>query len=319
VPLAPDSTGRGVTVRVPAKVNLALDVGPRRPDGYHELRTVYQAVGLVDAVTVCAAASPACTVVDAAGAPVPGVPAGPGNLALRAVGALAARTGQDPAVRIDIVKGIPVAGGMAGGSADAAGALTAAAALWGLDDAALLADVAAGLGSDVPFLLAGGTALGTGRGERVEPVPCPGAYDWVLAVADGGLATPEVYAAFDRLPAPQGTTGAVGSGGSEAVLAALATADPVALGRALSNDLQPAALALRPALAAVLAQGRALGALGGVVSGSGPTVAFLAASPQAAADLAAGLLAAGLCARAHVARGPVPGARVAVPVAAGER
>lgn len=293
-----------VTVRVPAKINLSLQVGARRADGYHELATVFQAVSLYDEVT----ATPATRLsVHVRGDQVAGVPAGADNLAHRAAMLLARHTGVGAGAELEIVKGIPVAGGMAGGSADAAGALVALDVLWGTGcDRAELTKLAARLGSDVPFALHGGTALGTGRGELLTEVLARGSYHWVLALADGGLPTPDVYAAFDASGAGPGP-------GPEPVLAALRRGDAEALGAALSNDLQPAALALRPVLRRVLAAGEELGALGGLVSGSGPTVALLARDRSSAASLAAELSGLGVCRAVRVARGPVAGARIADP------
>lgn len=293
-----------VRVRVPAKVNLHLGVGRRRPDGYHDVVTVLHAVGLFDVVS--AQAGPGLSV-QVGGEGAGSVPVDGSNLALRAARLLAEHTGADPAARLMLNKSIPVAGGMAGGSADAAAALVACDGLWrtGMTRTGLHA-LAARLGSDVPFLLDGGTALGTGRGDVLTRVLGRGSFTWVLALADGGLSTPEVYAQHDRLrgeraePAPP-----------EPVLAALRTGDVAALGAALHNDLEPAAVALRPELAATLRAGRELGAAGGVVSGSGPTCAFLARSHAAGLDLAAALMSEGVCRDVRVAAGPVGGARVA--------
>jgi 4-diphosphocytidyl-2C-methyl-D-erythritol kinase len=206
---------------------------------------------------------------------------------VRAVALLAATTGEDARVAVSITKGIPVAGGCAGGSADAAAALVGADALWGTAlSKEELTDLAAQLGSDVPFALHGGTALGTGRGEQLTEVLERGTYSWVLAVSEGGLSTPAVYAELDR----QREAGQVAVETSpDAVLSALRQGDAVALGRALGNDLQPAALALRPTLRPVLEAARSLGALGAVVSGSGPTVAVLARDDAHAGALAAAL------------------------------
>jgi len=296
-------------VRAPAKVNLHLSVGHIRDDGYHDLTTVFQAVGMYDDVTLSRAEEPSVTVAGPASlADREGVPLDAGNLALRAVALLAERTGHDGSVAVHIDKGIPVAGGCAGGSADAAAALVGADALWGTglgkDE---LAALGAELGSDVPFSLHGGTALGTGRGEHLTPVLEQGDYAWVLAISEGGLSTPSVYAELDR----QRETGPVGlvSDPSE-VLAALRRGDAVALGRALRNDLQPAALTLKPSLRQVLDAGRDLGALGAVVSGSGPTVALLARDDAHGVALAAALSAQGVCTTVRRAAGPVPGARV---------
>lgn len=294
-----------VTVRVPAKVNLHLRVGSRRPDGYHGLTTVFQAVSLYDEVTVEPAPSPR---LDVHGEGAGQLPRDGTNLALRAVHALAARTGRDAGVHVTLRKGIPVAGGMAGGSADAAAALVGADALWGTRlGTAELVRLAADLGSDVAFALLGGTALGTGRGERLSPVLSTGRYHWVFALAAEGLATPQVYAELDRMRA----AGRAPAGPDPAgVLAAVRTGDAIALGRALGNDLQPAALRLRPALRRVLAAGRDAGAVGALVSGSGPTVALLARSADAAVALAAEVAGLGVCRTVRQAHGPVEGATV---------
>jgi 4-diphosphocytidyl-2-C-methyl-D-erythritol kinase len=292
-----------VTVRAPAKVNLHLAVGPLRPDGYHDLTTVFHAIGLYDEVTLTRADALTVTVEGAEG-----VPTDTTNLAARAVLALAERTGNDPAVAVHLTKGIPVAGGCAGGSADAAAALVGCDHLWGTDlSRDVLLEVAATLGSDVPFGLVGGTALGTGRGEQLTSVLGQGTFSWVLALSDGGLSTPTVYAELDR-QREQGPVTVV-SEPSE-VLAALRRGDAVLLGRALANDLQAAAVALKPELGDVLAAGQQHGALGGIVSGSGPTVAFLARDAEHAASLAAALSAEGICRSVRVATGPTPGARV---------
>ena len=294
-----------VTVRAPAKVNLHLSVGPLRPDGFHDLTTVFHAVGLYDELTVRRADALSVVVQgDTAG----GVPADSSNLAVRAVHLLAQEAGIEPDVAVLLHKGIPVAGGCAGGSADAAAALVACDVLWGLglgkDELAVLG---ARLGSDVPFALHGGTALGTGRGERLTPVLGAGTYSWVLALADGGLSTPAVYGELDR----QRETGlpAVASE-PDAVLAALRQGSPAALGRALANDLQGPATTLRPELQQLLDAGTALGALGALVSGSGPTVVFLARDEGHATALAAALTGDARCRTVRIAEGPVPGARV---------
>jgi 4-diphosphocytidyl-2-C-methyl-D-erythritol kinase len=297
-----------VSVRVPAKVNLQLSVGPLRDDGYHDLVNVFHAVSLFDEVTVAPAPRLSVVVEADAGLHIDGVPVGPDNLAARAVALLAAHIGVEPAARIRIHKAIPVAGGMAGGSADAAAALVACNELWGagLDGAALL-EPAAALGSDVPFALLGGTAVGLGRGERLSPVSTRGRFDWVFALADGGLPTSAVYAECDRLRADRGERAPVPRV-SEGLMAALAAGDAKTLGKKLRNDLQSAALTLRPALGAVLAAGLEAGALGALVSGSGPTCAFLAESEDHALDLAVALSEEGVARSVIRAHGPVPGA-----------
>ncbi|MCX2968138.1 MULTISPECIES: 4-(cytidine 5'-diphospho)-2-C-methyl-D-erythritol kinase [Streptomyces] len=292
-----------VTVRVPAKVNVQLAVGPPRDDGFHDLANVFLAVGLYDEVTATPAPSLRLT---CSGPDADQVPLDDGNLAARAARLLAAHHGVEPAVALHIAKDIPVAGGMAGGSADAAGALVACDALWGTGTPReVLLSLCAELGSDVPFPLLGGAALGEGRGELLTPLEVGGTFHWVFAVADGGLSTPAVYREFDRL-----TPDAPAPAPSPDLLAALRSGDPHALAPTLANDLQPAALSLRPALAAALARGTAAGALAALVSGSGPTCAFLAADAGAAATVADALAASGTCRAARPASSPAPGARV---------
>ncbi|MFF4424239.1 4-(cytidine 5'-diphospho)-2-C-methyl-D-erythritol kinase [Streptomyces sp. NPDC001549] len=293
-----------VTVRVPAKVNVQLAVGAARPDGFHDLANVFLAVSLYDEVT----ATPAdALTITCTGPDADQVPLNRTNLAARAAEILAARAGIEPAVHLHIAKNIPVAGGMAGGSADGAAALLACDTLWGLNTpVAELLDICAELGSDVPFSLVGGAALGTGRGELLTPVAA-GTFHWVFAVADGGLSTPAVFREFDRLTA---STPVPAPEASPALLAALASGDADALGATLANDLQAAALSLRPQLARTLASGVEGGALAALVSGSGPTTAFLVADEEAAAKVAAALEASGTCRATRIASSPAPGATV---------
>lgn len=304
------SSDGAVHVRVPAKINLALHVGPPGRDGYHELATVFQAVSLFDDLV----ASPADEVqVEVRGTDSTSVPTDGRNLAVRAARLLADSTGTEAGVHLRIVKRIPVAGGMAGGSADAAASLLACDALWrtGLarDE---LREMAAELGSDVPFALLGGTALGTGRGDQLTPALARGEYHWVLAMAGLELSTPRVYAECDRL-----RTGRVlpEPSVSPAMMQALRSGDAAALGQQMTNDLQPAALSLVPDLERTLEVGRSEGALGSVVSGSGPTVAFLVLDAEAALDLSVALTASGACEQVERVTGPVHGARLVEPVA----
>ncbi|HEY0806983.1 MAG TPA: 4-(cytidine 5'-diphospho)-2-C-methyl-D-erythritol kinase [Pseudonocardiaceae bacterium] len=297
-----------VTVRVPAKVNLHLAVGDRRRDGYHSLTTVFQALSLTDEVVVAATDEPG---VEVTGEGAASVPADTDNLAWRAVVALAGHVGRDLAehrIKVLIRKTIPVAGGMAGGSADAAAALVGLAALWklemGRDE---LATVAAGIGSDVPFLLHGGTALGTGRGELLVPVLSRHTFHWVIAFDRSGLRTPDVYGELDRLRS-DGRSSRIGA--VEPVLEALSSGDPRQLALLLGNDLQAAAVSLRPGLRRTLRAGVDAGALAGLVSGSGPSCAFLCSDGETAVRVAASLAGAGVCRTVRVAQGPVPGARV---------
>ncbi|MET9577463.1 4-(cytidine 5'-diphospho)-2-C-methyl-D-erythritol kinase [Streptomyces massasporeus] len=295
-----------VTVRVPAKVNVQLAVGAARPDGFHDLANVFLAVGLYDEITVTPADELRVT---CDGPDADQVPLDRTNLAARAAEALAERYGRSPEVHLHIAKDIPVAGGMAGGSADGAGALVACDALWGTGASRdELLEICAELGSDVPFSLVGGAALGIGRGEQLTPLEVGGTFHWVFAMAGRGLSTPAVFREFDRLGEGTDIPEPVASG---ELLAALAKGDPDALAAAVSNDLQPAALSLFPELAGTLAAGRAAGALTALVSGSGPTTAFLVRDPESAAAVAQALLASGTCRTVRTASGPAPGATVA--------
>jgi len=296
-----------VRVRVPSKINLHLHVGPVRADGYHELVTVYHAISLHDELSARRGDRLTLTM---EGEGAGELTLDDDNLVLRAARALARHTRREPVARLHLRKQIPVAAGLAGGSADAAAALVACDALWGTElGRDELAKVARGLGSDVPFLVLGGTALGTGRGERVSPVLASGhSWHWVVAVPHGGLSTPTVYRELDRLrdygaaPAPVGAP--------DRLLAALRQRDPLVLAAALANDLTPAALSLRPELRHTLDAGRDAGALACIVSGSGPTCVFLAHDTRHAEVLAKLLTDSGTCRAAQPAYGPVPGARV---------
>lgn len=282
---------REVTVRVPAKINLYLGVGLPRDDGYHELRTIYHAVSLYDTVTVTESSGLSVIVT---GDEAIDVPIDDSNLAWRAAELVGVRIAREPNVLIQIHKQIPMAAGLAGGSADAAGTIIGMRRLWDvLGRDADFAQLASLLGSDVPFALRGGTAMGTGRGEHVNPMPeCPELH-WVLAAASGSLSTPDVYRELDH----QRESGAVGpaSGDASAVVKALLEGDLDALAENLGNDLEPAAIALAPYLSTTLAAGRDLGALAGIVSGSGPTCAFLATDATHARRLAEDLTESDTC------------------------
>jgi 4-diphosphocytidyl-2-C-methyl-D-erythritol kinase len=296
-----------VTVRVPGKVNLYLGVGDRRDDGYHELTTIFHAVSLLDEVIVRNAD---VLSLEMSGEGVESLPTDERNLAWRAAELMAEHVGRSPDVAISIEKSIPVAGGMAGGSADAAAVLVAINTLWELGVPRRdLHALAAQLGSDVPFALHGGTALGTGRGEELATVLARSTFHWVLAFAEGGLSTPAVFSEIDRLR-DKGRGQPPRLDDPEPVLAALASGDPAELAPLLGNDLQPAALSLDPGLRRTLRAGADAGALAGIVSGSGPTCAFLCMSAAAAVDVGAELAGAGVCRTVRVASGPVHGARV---------
>jgi 4-diphosphocytidyl-2-C-methyl-D-erythritol kinase len=303
-----------VTARAPAKVNLQLAIGPARANGYHDLVTVFHAVSLFDEVTVAPAERDSVTVTgEGAGA----VPADGSNLAALAADALVKAVGpgcmDSPGLAIRISKRIPVAAGLAGGSADAAATLVACNELWrtGLSQSEL-GELAAGIGSDVTFGLVGGTAIGVGRGEQVTPALVAGTYHWVLAFATEGLSTAQVYATCDRLRAARGgqPAGQEPAALDKRLMAALRSGEPTEVAPLLSNDLQPAALSLRPGLRRALAAGAEHGALAGIVSGSGPTCAYLAKDARHAADLAVSLAGAGVCRTVVHVVGPAPGASV---------
>jgi 4-diphosphocytidyl-2-C-methyl-D-erythritol kinase len=299
-----------VHVRTPGKINVFFEVGDLDEDGYHEVASAYQAVSAHE--DLWAEASDRFTISVSGTVDVSGVPLDDRNLAVRAARMLAAETGYPGGVHLEIRKGVPVAGGMGGGSADAAAALVACDALWGTGlPSADLQTLAARLGADVPFALIGGTAVGTGRGDELSPALARGRFDWVIVTSGEGLSTPEVYRELDRhrqlhaadiAPVPRRPRVDPG------VLQALRAGDPTALAATMRNDLQVAALRMRPALGAILERGERMGALAGIVSGSGPTLAFLAEDEESAIDLQVVLSAEGHEAL-HV-HGPVPGARV---------
>lgn len=296
---------RSVRVRVPAKVNLALRVGSTDAQGYHDLGTVFQAVSLGDEIhAVEAPAGRFSLAFHGEGAAF--LPVDDTNLAIRAAKLLAERFHvAEAGVTLTIRKRIPVAGGMAGGSADAAGVLVACNALWEVgatrDE---LQPLAAELGSDVPFLLLGGTAIGTGRGIDLTPVMTSGTYHWTFALSHTGLSTPSVFKAFDQTAEP-GSTHI-----PERLLEGLRAGDPAVVGASLTNDLEAAAISLQPGLAHTLRLGREAGALGAVVSGSGPTCAFLAASDAHSTELAEVLSVFSGVRAVRRAFGPVAGAQV---------
>ena len=345
-----EAVGDSVTAQAPGKVNVTLQVGPLAPDGYHPLVTVFQAVSLVERVTARVLEPGSGIEVSVEGPQAHAVPRDQRNLAWQAAQVLADHAGRSPDVALHIVKGVPVAGGMAGGSADAAATLLACSSLWSVPlSPEHLYSLAARLGSDVPFCLRGGTAVGTGRGDRLTRLDSDAGGHWarwVFGTQAQGLSTPEVFAEFDRLArsgagtgaetdtgpgldaeagAGQGDAGKPGAGMSDAggpagletadvVVAAVASAtvraDVKALGAVLSNDLQQAALSLRPQLAQVLAVARAAGAAGVTVCGSGPTVAALAATDAQAGLIAQAWRDAGVVDATWLATGPALGAHV---------
>ena len=286
-----------VTVDAPAKVNLALQVGPLRPDGYHDVTTVMLTVGLADTLVAASGEKGITLERD----PEPDFPA-QRDLVVRAVSELAAATGREATLALSLEKRIPIAAGLGGGSADAAAALVACCALWGLDPGApVVLSVAGALGADVPFMLRGGCALYTGRGDvPVAELETPD-LDIVLTNAGFAVPTADVYRAFDALGAPSVTDAraaaeGVATGGRGAILAALA------------NDLTGAARQVAPAIGEVLdALAARPGVLGALLAGSGGTVFGIARDAEAASAAAAALAARGWWAVATSTRGPRDG------------
>ena len=299
---------RGVIARVPAKVNLQLAVGPLGADGFHEVTTVFQAISLFDDVTVETAAENNGISIQITGQTSTGVPSDSSNLAVKAATLMIKNYDLPSDLNIKLKKEIPVAGGMAGGSADAAGVIVGLDSLFELglsrDEMEM---VGSKIGADVPFSICGGVAIGTGRGDQITPALFKGSYNWVLALSGQGLSTPSVYAECDRLREGLSISTPVVS---EQLMQALRAADAKALGKSLANDLQAAACSLRPALRLVLDVGVDYGALGGIVSGSGPTVAFLVTDDDHAMDLTVALSSSGVVSSVVRATGAVAGARI---------
>ena len=299
---------RGVTARVPAKVNLQLSVGPLGSDGFHEVTTVFQAISLFDDVTVATAPTGEGIKISISGQTSGGVPADNSNLAVKAAQLMIKNYNLPEDLVIKLKKEIPVAGGMAGGSADAAGVIVGLDSLFELGlSRDVMESVGSKIGSDVPFSICGGVAIGTGRGVQITPELSKGSYNWVLALSGQGLATPSVYQECDRLREGLSIAPPVVS---EPLMQALRAGDAKALGKALTNELQPAACSLRPALRLVLDVGVDYGALGGIVSGSGPTVAFLVSDDEHAMDLTVALSSSGVVSSVVRASGPTNGARI---------
>lgn len=298
-----------VMVRVPGKVNLQLSVGPKESDGYHNVVTVFQSVSLYDEVTISRQEMGVGLTVKVTGDHTHGVPVDETNLSCRAAILMCEKYDLPLDLSISIKKSIPVAGGMAGGSADAAATILALDSLFALGlTREEMYKVGSLLGSDVPFMLSGGTAVGRGHGDEVTAALSRGTYHWVLALSASGLSTPSVYGECDRLR--EGMKIATPQL-NDHVLQALLSADSAQLGKALVNDLQPAACSLKPALRLILDVGSEYGALGSIVSGSGPTVAFLVSDEDAALDLAVALTSSGVVGSVTRVSGPVSGARIA--------
>lgn len=295
-------------MRVPAKINLQLAVGPREPDGFHNLVTVFQAISIYDDVTITRSAPGNAISISIIGDHTHGVPADASNLAVKAAQLIADEYDFAIDAHIEINKSIPVAGGMAGGSADAAAVIVGLNELYELDMSRDdMHEFGSRLGSDVPFMIFGGTAIGQGRGDQLTEALSRGTYHWVLALSTVGLSTPAVYQECDRLRSGLDISA---PNTSDALMQSLLAADPKAVGQALHNDLQSAACSLRPALTLVLDVGEEYGSLGSIVSGSGPTVAFLVGDEEQGLDLTVALTSSGVVGSVARAYGPVPGAKV---------
>lgn len=294
-----------VSVRVPGKINLQLSVGPLQRDGYHEVATVFQSVSLFDELTMSESDGDG---IEIAAEGKSAIPLGKENLAYKAADLMRRKFDISTGLLIKIKKEIPIAGGMAGGSANAGAAIVGIDALFSLglkrDE---MERIGGEIGADVPFTISGGTAIGTGRGDQITPVLSRGSYNWVLALSSSGLSTPAVYKECDRLREGLDISK---PHVSDSLLHSLSQGDATALGKSLTNDLQAAACSLKPALRLILDVGKDYGALGGIVSGSGPTVAFLAESEDHALDLVVALTSSGVVGNVIRVAGPVPGARV---------
>lgn len=294
-----------VCVRVPGKINLQLSVGPLQRDGYHEVATVFQSVSLFDELTLSESDGDG---IEIAAEGKSAIPLGKENLAYKAAELMRKKFEIATGLLIKIKKEIPIAGGMAGGSANAGATIVGIDALFSLglkrDE---MERIGSEIGADVPFTISGGTAIGTGRGDQITPVLSRGSYNWVLALSSSGLSTPAVYKECDRLREGLDISK---PHVSDSLLHSLSQGDAKALGKSLTNDLQAAACSLKPALRLILDVGLDYGALGGIVSGSGPTVAFLAESEDHALDLVVALTSSGVVGNVIRVSGPVPGARV---------
>lgn len=294
-----------VSVRVPGKINLQLSVGPLQRDGYHEVATVFQSVSLFDELTISENDGDG---IEIAAEGKSAIPIGKENLAFKAAELMRKKFDISTGLLIKIKKEIPIAGGMAGGSANAGATIVGIDALFSLglkrDE---MERIGGEIGADVPFTISGGTAIGTGRGDQITPVLSRGSYNWVLALSSSGLSTPAVYKECDRLREGLDISK---PHVSDSLLHSLSQGDAKALGKSLTNDLQAAACSLKPALRLILDVGLDYGALGGIVSGSGPTVAFLAESEDHALDLVVALTSSGVVGNVIRVAGPVPGARV---------
>jgi len=281
-----------ISASAPGKINIFFKVGALKDDGYHEVLSIYQALDIRETVKV--SDSPRWNV-SVSGAlseeQIAAVPTGEENLVVRAAKLIAklANKTRTPELNFEITKNVPVAGGMGGGSADAAAAMLAVDELWETNvDGESLIKAAAELGADIPFALLGGTAIGIGRGDKLEPIDEVKKLHWVLVPMDAGLSTPRVYAKLDEMRSAKGQDPTLVSTPQvpHELIDALVHGDARKVAKHLHNDLQDAAVSLMPELSVTMNAGLEAGALAAMVSGSGPTIALLAESEEAAESIA---------------------------------
>lgn len=271
-------------ILAPAKVNLVLEVGAQRPDGYHELATLFQSISLYDRITLCEIDGDLDLVVSGPQAAVLQHVETEENLVCRAARLLSAAVGRPrPGVRIELEKRVPVAAGLGGGSTDAAAVLLGLAQAWGVQDPGLLQELACSLGSDVAFFLSGGTAIGRGRGELLTRVVLPPLW-LVLANPGRRSSTADVYRTFSEHKGagrPQKLLG----WHCDAMINVLRREGPGGAGALLHNDLAEAAYMVTPEMLPLRAALAAAGAIGVQVSGSGATLFGLATDASHAAEI----------------------------------
>lgn len=277
------TTGRsvGIRLRTHAKINLFLRVIGRRPDGYHEIESIFHGVSLSDRIHLRPTGGSDINVVMHSDGPRSEEIELENNLAYLAARSLLERGVTGAGLHIEIDKRIPIAAGLGGGSGNAAGVLIALNELWGAGlGSEDLNAVAASVGSDVPYCLVGGTMLATARGEKLTSLPSPTDLHFVLGISEEPLFTRDVYERWDELGSGPGE-------GSASMTLALGTGDPREVGQLLHNDLEAAAFSLRPELEELKKVISSAGALGAAVTGSGPTLFGLASDAEHARDIAA--------------------------------
>jgi 4-diphosphocytidyl-2-C-methyl-D-erythritol kinase len=275
-------TAPSVDLRTNAKINLFLRVVGQRADGFHELESIFHGVGLADEMRMTLNHSRRVDVeMHPAGGFQGKLPELEDNLAFLAAQALADRGFPHEGVEIRIDKRIPIGGGLGGGSGNAAGVLVGLNHLLNLDlTPESLVEVAAIVGSDVPYCISGGTALVMGRGEMLTPLPATTDLWFVLGISNEPLMTADVYAAFDRLETD------VAEARSAPMALALGAGDVADVAALLHNDLEPAAFALRPDLAEAKQALTDAGCLGACLTGSGPTLFGIVEGPEQGAEVA---------------------------------